>query len=169
MPTPAAEQQQSVTTSAKQVAGDASRLAKVGLEQAKRELARVAAAVGLGLGAVLLALYGLAFLLATIAAALAIVLDAWLALLLVALGLFTIAGILVLLARGRLEGKEADRRELDTAVQQLRGDLDEATDVSGTLQGRLPVLAAGALGAGFFLAGGIGATMRLLARKSRER
>ena len=32
-----------------------------------------------------------------------------------------------------------------------------------------PVVAAGALGAGFFLAGGIGATMRFLARKGRER
>jgi hypothetical protein len=31
------------------------------------------------------------------------------------------------------------------------------------------VVAAGALGAGFFLAGGVGATMRLLARKGRER
>ena len=33
----------------------------------------------------------------------------------------------------------------------------------------MPVVAAGALGAGFFLAGGVGATMRFLARKGRER
>ena len=43
------------------------------------------------------------------------------------------------------------------------------TDVTARLRDKLPVIAAGALGAGFFLAGGIGATMRFLARKGRER
>jgi len=51
----------------------------------------------------------------------------------------------------------------------LREGLGEATDVAGKLRANLPVVAAGALGAGFFLAGGIGATMRFLARKGRER
>jgi hypothetical protein len=64
---------------------------------------------------------------------------------------------------------EAERRELAAAVEQLRDGLGEAADVSAKLRSRLPVVAAGALGAGFFLAGGIGATMRLLARKGRER
>jgi hypothetical protein len=64
---------------------------------------------------------------------------------------------------------EAERRELATAVEQLREGLGDATDVAGKLRSRLPVVVAGALGAGFFLAGGIGATMRLLARKGRER
>ena len=64
---------------------------------------------------------------------------------------------------------EAERRQLATAVEQLREGLGEVTDVAGKLRSRLPVVAAGALGAGFFLAGGIGATMRLLARKGRER
>jgi uncharacterized protein DUF3618 len=64
---------------------------------------------------------------------------------------------------------EAERRELATAVEQLREGLGEVTDVAGKLRSRLPVVAAGALGAGFFLAGGIGATMRFLARKGRER
>jgi hypothetical protein len=64
---------------------------------------------------------------------------------------------------------EAERRELAAAVEQLREGLGEVADVSGKLRSRLPVVAAGALGAGFFLAGGIGATMRLLARKGRER
>ena len=36
------------------------------------------------------------------------------------------------------------------------------------LRSQLPVVAVGALGAGFFLAGGVGATMRLLARRGRE-
>ncbi len=60
---------------------------------------------------------------------------------------------------------EVERQELEHAVERLRGGVG----VSGKLQGKLPVVAAGALGAGFFLAGGIGATMRYLARKGRER
>jgi hypothetical protein len=64
---------------------------------------------------------------------------------------------------------EAERRELATAVEHLREGLGDATNVAGKLRSRLPVVAAGALGAGFFLAGGIGATMRFLARKGRER
>jgi hypothetical protein len=64
---------------------------------------------------------------------------------------------------------EAERRELAEAVEQLRDGLGNATDVTGKLRANLPVVAAGALGAGFFLAGGIGATMRFFARKGRER
>jgi hypothetical protein len=64
---------------------------------------------------------------------------------------------------------EAERRQLAEAVEQLRDGLGSATDVAAKLRGKLPVVAAGALGAGFFLAGGIGATMRFLARKGRER
>ena len=64
---------------------------------------------------------------------------------------------------------EQERRELAEAVEHLREGLGSATDVAGKLRQKLPVVAAGALGAGFFLAGGIGATMRLLARKGRER
>ena len=63
---------------------------------------------------------------------------------------------------------EAEREQLAGAVENLRGDLAQATDVVGRLRSNLPVVAAGALGAGFFAAGGIGATMRLLARRSRE-
>ncbi|MBA3476116.1 MAG: hypothetical protein H0T10_05105 [Actinobacteria bacterium] len=64
---------------------------------------------------------------------------------------------------------EVERKELETAVEQLRHALGDAVDVTGKLRGKLPVVASGALGAGFFLAGGIGATMRFLARKGRER
>jgi hypothetical protein len=59
---------------------------------------------------------------------------------------------------------EAEREQLAEAVDELRA----ATDISGKLGSKLPVVAAGALGAGFVLAGGIGATMRLLARRGRE-
>jgi hypothetical protein len=105
MPTRAAEST-GVGTAAKQVAEHASALAKLELELAGLELKRKAGALGagagLGIGAALLALYGLGFLFATIAVALAIVLDAWLALLLVTVGLFALAGVLGLLARAQL-------------------------------------------------------------------
>jgi hypothetical protein len=64
---------------------------------------------------------------------------------------------------------EAEREQLAHAVEDLREGLGEVTDVTARLRDKLPVIAAGALGAGFFLAGGIGATMRFLARKGRER
>ena len=63
---------------------------------------------------------------------------------------------------------EAEREELATAVDTLRAEVGEATNVSAKLKAKLPAATAGALGAGFVLAGGIGATMRLFARKSRE-
>jgi len=62
-----------------------------------------------------------------------------------------------------------EREQLAQAVEELREGLGAATDVTRKLRARLPAVAAGALGAGFFLAGGIGATMRLFARRGRER
>jgi hypothetical protein len=61
-----------------------------------------------------------------------------------------------------------ERDQLADAVEDLRAGLGEATDIAGKLRARLPVVAAGALGAGFVVAGGIGATMRLLFRRGRE-
>jgi hypothetical protein len=63
------------------------------------------------------------------------------------------------------------RREIQTEREQLASAMDElreATDLGAKLRTKLPLVAAGAAGAGFFLAGGIGATMRLIARRSRE-
>ena len=62
----------------------------------------------------------------------------------------------------------AERERLAVAVDDLRAGLGEATDIGAKLKGRLPVATAAALGAGFVLAGGIGATMRLLMRRGRE-
>jgi Protein of unknown function (DUF3618) len=59
---------------------------------------------------------------------------------------------------------ETERDRLAEAVDQLRNGMN----VTGALRSKLPVVAAGALGAGFVLAGGIGATMRLIMRRSRE-
>jgi hypothetical protein len=62
---------------------------------------------------------------------------------------------------------ESEREVLAQAVDSLRAEVKEVTDVGAKLRENLPAAAAGALGVGFFLAGGVGATMRLLARRSR--
>jgi hypothetical protein len=104
MPTPGAESP-GVGAAAKHVAEHASTLARLELELAGLELKRKAGALGLGaglaIGAALLLLYGLGFLFATIAVALAGPLPAWLAVLLVALGLFAVAAVLLLVARAQ--------------------------------------------------------------------
>jgi hypothetical protein len=63
---------------------------------------------------------------------------------------------------------ESERERLAQAVDSLRAEVKDATNVGDKLRGNLPVVAAGALAAGFFLAGGVGATMRLLFRRGRE-
>jgi hypothetical protein len=63
---------------------------------------------------------------------------------------------------------ESERERLAQAVDSLRAEVKDATNVGAKLRGNLPVVAAGALGAGFLLAGGIGATMRLVFRRGRE-
>ena len=92
---------------AKQVAEHASSLAKLELELAglelKHKVGSLGAGLGLGIGAALLALFALGFMLATVVAALATVLDTWLALLLVTVGLFVLTAVLGLLARARIK------------------------------------------------------------------
>jgi hypothetical protein len=63
---------------------------------------------------------------------------------------------------------EAERERLAAAVGSLREEMGEAADISGRLKSKLPLVAAAAAGAGFFLAGGIGATARLIFRRGRE-
>ena len=63
---------------------------------------------------------------------------------------------------------EAERQRLADSVDTLRAEVKEATDVGAKLRANLPIAAAGAVGAGFLLAGGVGATMRLLFRRGRE-
>jgi hypothetical protein len=102
MHTQGTESEPGVGTAAKDVAEHASALARLEIELAKLELQRKVTAlgvgIGLGVGAGLVAVYAVGFLFATIAAALAIVLDLWLALLIVGVGLLLVAGILGLLA-----------------------------------------------------------------------
>jgi hypothetical protein len=61
-----------------------------------------------------------------------------------------------------------EREQLADAVEDLRAGIGDAANIGGKLRERLPVVAAGALGAGFVLAGGIGATARLIFRRGRE-
>jgi hypothetical protein len=60
---------------------------------------------------------------------------------------------------------EAEREQLARAVEQLRGELG----VTAKLRKNLPLLTGGSVAAGFVLSGGIGAGMRYLARRSREK
>ena len=82
----------------KEVAEHASTLARLELELASLELKKKVAAIGVGLGllagAVAIGLYGIGFLFATIAAALATFLPVWLSLLIVTLVLLATAGLL---------------------------------------------------------------------------
>jgi hypothetical protein len=64
---------------------------------------------------------------------------------------------------------QAERQRLAEAVGVLREELGEATDIQGKLRAKLPLAATGAFGLGFVASGGIGATMRLLFRRGRER
>jgi hypothetical protein len=63
---------------------------------------------------------------------------------------------------------ETEREQLADAAETLRESLGEATDIRGKLRANLPVAAVGALGLGFLLAGGAGATARLIFRRGRE-
>ena len=53
---------------------------------------------------------------------------------------------------------EAERDRLAGAVEDLRSEMD----VNAMLRPKLPLAAVAALGAGFVISGGIGATIRLL-------
>lgn len=61
------------------------------------------------------------------------------------------------------------RREIAAEREQLAGAVDELrAGLGARLRGKLPIAAAGAGALAFVLAGGIGATMRFLARRGRE-
>ena len=63
---------------------------------------------------------------------------------------------------------ETEREQLAGAVEHLRDELGEAADITGKLKSKLPIVAGAAASVGFVLAGGVGATMRLLMRRGRE-
>jgi hypothetical protein len=59
---------------------------------------------------------------------------------------------------------ERERRQLAASVNSLRRN----ADLTAQLRQRMPLLLIGTFAAAFVLAGGVGATMRLIARQSRE-
>jgi hypothetical protein len=63
---------------------------------------------------------------------------------------------------------ETEREQLAGAAESLRESFSEATDVRGKLSANLPAATIGALGVGFLMAGGLGATARLIFRRGRE-
>lgn len=95
---PTQETEVSLGTAAKSVAEHASSIARLELELAQIELKKKVAALGLGLGllggALLVLVYGVGFLFATIAAGLATFLPVWASLLIVTVFLFLVTGIL---------------------------------------------------------------------------
>jgi len=58
----------------------------------------------------------------------------------------------------------AEREQLARAVETLRS----AADMRAVVRSNLPLVAVGAFATLFVLSGGVGATMRLLARRGRE-
>jgi hypothetical protein len=98
MPTQETERDVGLGTAAKSVAEHASSIARLELELAQMEIKKKVAALGLGLGllagSLLVLVYGVGFLFATIAAALATFLPLWASLLIVTGFLFLVTGIL---------------------------------------------------------------------------
>jgi Putative Actinobacterial Holin-X, holin superfamily III len=105
MPTHAGERP-GLGGAAKIVADRASSIVKLELRLAAAELRQKVVALGLGIGLLIgsavFGLFAVGFALATAAAALALAVSTWLALLIVAGGLFILAGLLVMLGIGRL-------------------------------------------------------------------
>lgn len=107
--TPVSEEQTNagVGGAAKSVAEHASAITRLEIELAvlelKKKVTALAVGIGMGIGAAIFGLLGLGFAFATIAAALATFLSTWLALLIVTLGLFALAGLLGVLALGKIK------------------------------------------------------------------
>lgn len=111
-----------VAPAAKQVAEHASALARLEMELAGLELKGKVASLGLGVGllvgAALFGLYALGFGLTTIAVALSLVLETWLALLIVFGALLLLATILALVGLGRV--RKATPPVPEQAIQEAR-------------------------------------------------
>ena len=109
MPTPVTEQQSNggVGGAAKSVAEHASAIARLEVELAALELKKKVTVLGVGIGmavaAAVFGLFGLGFVFLTMAAALDTFLPTWLALLIVTLFLFVLAGVIGMLGLGRIK------------------------------------------------------------------
>ncbi len=106
MPTHAGEERRGLGAAAKLVSERASSIVRLEIQLALAELKKKVAALGVGIGmlvgAALFGFFMLAFLLAAVAAAIATALSTWLALLIVAGGLFLLVGGLAMLGLGAI-------------------------------------------------------------------
>jgi hypothetical protein len=122
-----------LTRAAEQVAEHAKRVVRLEIELATLELKQKLATLGVGMGMVVtagvLALFGLGFALATIAAGLATFLPTWAALLIVAAFLFLSAGLLALLGRSAL--KKATPPLPERAISEARLTMEALKNGSG--------------------------------------
>jgi membrane protein implicated in regulation of membrane protease activity len=111
-----------IRPAARRVAGHLSALSRLQKELARTELrqkgATAGAGAGLGIAAGLLALYAIGFGLAAVAAALALVVDWWLALLIVFVALVLSVVTLALVARGLL--RKAGSLKPEQALEEAR-------------------------------------------------
>jgi Putative Actinobacterial Holin-X, holin superfamily III len=118
--------EQSLSELAKRLADQASSLAQKEIELGKTEIALKGKRLGVGAGAFgaagLLGMYSLGALIATAILALAIVLDAWLAALIVAIGLGAIAGILALAGKRKVD--EGTPPIPEQAVESTKTDVE---------------------------------------------
>jgi hypothetical protein len=127
-----------LTASVTDIRARGQRLVQLNLELLSAELKakgrQFGAAIGLFIGAGVLALYAFGFALATIAVALAIFLPLWLSLLIVTLVLFLIVAIMVLVGRSRL--RKASEQAPETALAEAKKTADlMRTNVSETAAG----------------------------------
>ena len=122
-----------LTRAAEQVAEHAKRVIRLEIELATLELKRKLSTLGVGIGmlvaAGVLALFGLGFMLAAIAAGIATSLPMWAALLIVMAGLFLIAGALVLMGRSAL--KKATPPVPERALSEARLTMETLKNGSG--------------------------------------
>ncbi len=118
-----------LTGAAREVADHASAIARLEVELARLELRdkaiSLALGTGLGGGALLFAFFALAFLLSAVAAALALVMPVWAALLVTSILLGALTAALALLARNRFQHgtppvPEAAIQEAKLTAQALR-------------------------------------------------
>jgi hypothetical protein len=123
------QDERSLSELSKDLANQTSALAQKEIELAKAELAQKGKRLGVGAGAFgaagLIGLYALGALTAAAILALAIVVDAWLAALLVAVGYGAIAGILALTGKQKVE--EGTPPLPEEAIDSTKADVRHAT------------------------------------------
>ncbi len=130
MPThaqPVTARDQSVGELVSQLSEQVSRLVKDEMRLARLEMTRKGKQAGLGAGMLgasgVIALYGVACLLACAIIAISGVLPAWLSALIVGAALFAVAGIVALIGRGRL--RRAAPPVPEQAAGNVRADIEE--------------------------------------------